>query len=218
MADLFLSYAHQDTKRAETLAGLLEAAGATVWWDRRMVAGDKIHDVIEEEIEKAKAIIVLWSPISVKSDWVRGEAQTAHELAKLIPIKIEECKLPINYRGIHTPEVYKNKDELNKLAQMLSEKFRSAQPLPGGTEPRSATKIEFTDKSSTCFLTKLQDPFAFGNEAANVWSFRSIKKDPIGAILFWGLMILLIGGGSITFSYLVPYINSLELWIYSWFK
>jgi hypothetical protein len=66
-----------------------------------MVAGDKIHDVIDGEIEKAKAVIVLWSPISVKSDWVRGEAETAHELAKLIPIKIDECKLSINYRGIH---------------------------------------------------------------------------------------------------------------------
>src|SRR5262249_28423407 len=109
MADVFLSYAHQDITRAETLARLLEANGTTVWWDRRMVPGDKIHDVIDGEIEKAKAVIVLWSPISVKSDWVRGEAETAHELAKLVPIKIDECKLPINYRGIHTPEVSKGK-------------------------------------------------------------------------------------------------------------
>ena len=218
MADVFLSYAHQDIKRAETVAQLLEDAGLTVWWDRRMVAGDKIHDVIEQEIEKAKAVIVLWSPISVKSDWVQGEAQTAHDLTKLVPVKIKECKLPINYRGIHTPEVYKSRDEFIKLAQMLRDKYRTAQPLPGGTEPRTAIKIEFTDKSVTNFLTKLQHPWAFGNEAANVWSFRSIKKDPIGAILFWGVMILLIGGGSITFSYLVPYINSLKLWIYSWFK
>ena len=82
MTDLFLSYAHEDIKRAETLARLLERNGLTVWWDRRMVAGDKIHDVIDEQIEKAKAVIVLWSPISVKSDWVRGEAETAHELGK----------------------------------------------------------------------------------------------------------------------------------------
>src|SRR6516225_11218741 len=155
MADLFLSYARQDSNRAETLARLLENVGLTVWWDRRMVAGDKIHDVIDEEIEKAKAVIVLWSPISVKSDWVRGEAQTAHELTKLVPIKIEECKLPVNYRGIHTPEVYKSKAELNKLAQMLTDKYRAAQPLPGGAEPSTPTTIEFTDKSSVDFLTKL---------------------------------------------------------------
>jgi TIR domain len=132
MADLFLSYAHQDTRRAKTLAKLLEDAGLTVWWDRRMVAGDKIHDVVDEEIEKAKAVIVLWSRFSVKSDWVLGEAQTAQESAKLVPIKIAACKLPVNYRGIHTPAVYKGKSELDELARMLSDKFRTALPLPRG--------------------------------------------------------------------------------------
>jgi hypothetical protein len=127
MADLFLSYAHEDTERAQTLAGLLEDAGLTVWWDPQMGAGDKIHDVVDEQIKNAKAVIVLWSPISVKSDWVRGEAQTAHELGKLVPIKIAKCQLPINYRGIHTPEVYKSKSELNKLARLLSDKFRTVQ-------------------------------------------------------------------------------------------
>src|SRR6516164_7157590 len=153
MADLFLSYAHQDTKRAQTLAKLLEDAGLTVWWDRRMVAGDKIHDVIDEEIEKAKAVIVLWSPFSVKSDWVRGEAQTAHELAKLVPIKIAECKLPINYRGIHTPAVYK-KNELSKLAQILTDKFKTSHPTQG-TAPKRTAEIKFTDKSVSNFSWRL---------------------------------------------------------------
>jgi hypothetical protein len=76
-------------------------------------------------------------------------------LEKLVPIKIEECKLPINYRGIHTPEVFKSKAELNELAQMLSDKYSTARPLPRvATEP-TTTKIEFTDKSSADFLTRL---------------------------------------------------------------
>jgi len=140
MADLFLSYAHRDFRRAKTLAELLEDAGLTVWWDRRMVAGDKIQDVVDEQIEKARAVIVLWSRFSVKSDWVLGEAQTAQESAKLVPIKIAACKLPINYRGIHTPAVYKGKSELDELARMLSDKFRTALPLPRGAteEPSEA--------------------------------------------------------------------------------
>jgi hypothetical protein len=153
MAELFLSYAHQDISFAETLAQLLEAAGLTVWWDRRMVAGDKINDVIDEELEKAKAVIVLWSRVSVRSDWVRGEASTAHELQKLIPIKIEDCTLPIQYRGIHTPQVYKNKDELQQLAQLLTDKFKTSQQLSPGTVPPS---INFTDKSARNFFTKLE--------------------------------------------------------------
>jgi len=168
-----------------------------------MVAGDKIHDVIDEELEKAKAVIVLWSPTSVKSDWVKGEAQTAHESAKLVPIKIAECKLPINYRSIHTPELYKSKAELDKLAQTLSDKFRTAQPLPrGGTaEPSTATKIEFTAKSSADFLTKLRaQAVAFEQQFTkeNVPFLRSTINNPLG-FLGWLLglilgVIILIGG------------------------
>ena len=90
-----------------------------------MVPGDEFHTVIDQELEKAKAIIVLWSPISVKSDWVLGEAQTARDLDKLVPIKIADCKLPVPYRSFHTPEVYKTQGELNQLAKLLSDKFKN---------------------------------------------------------------------------------------------
>ena len=192
MADLFLSYAHQDTKRAQMVAKLLEEAGLTVWWDRRMVAGDKIHDVVDEQIEKAKAVIVLWSPFSVKSDWVRGEAQTAHELAKLVPIKIAECKVPINYRGIHTPAVYKSKSELDEFARMLSDKYRTAQASGVTLGPNGATEIKFNVNSSDDFLTQLAaQRLAYKKEYSEFstdWSpeawkrtFRLIKKYPLGA-------------------------------------
>jgi hypothetical protein len=218
MADLFLSYAHQDIRFAEMLAQLLEANGLTVWWDRRMVAGERINDVIDEQLEKAKAVIVLWSPVSVKSDWVRGEAQTAHELTKLVPIKIADCKLPINYRGILTPEVYKTKAELGKLAQMLSDKFRTAQPFPGRAtaEPSTATKIEFTANSSADFLTKLATQrVAFDAEVAKrvkenraVERLRLSRKYPLGAswaaVRFIGLVIVMVIMGYFFFRLQYP--------------
>jgi hypothetical protein len=187
VAELFLSYSHQDIKFAETLAQLLEAAGLTVWWDRRMIAGDKINDVIDEQLEKAKAVIVLWSRLSVKSDWVRGEASTAHELQKLIPIKIEECKLPIQYRGIHTPEVYKNKDELQKLAKMLSNKFGPLRPGTMPPKPSATAKLQFTDMSIRDFFTKL------GAEKAAYDRDWAIKKHPVGATVSIGLGLLSLG-------------------------
>jgi hypothetical protein len=211
MADVFLSYARQDTKSAETLAELLEAGGLTVWWDRRMVAGDAINDVIDKELERAKAVIVLWSPTSVNSGWVLGEASTAHELGKLIPIKIEECKIPIQYRSIHTPEVYTNRAELQKLAEVLNGKFK--QPPRSGIAPKPSTtaKIEFTDKSARKFFANLQklqaQRLAFEKEMANVavkpklWSMtdqvaeftRSVtvmKKHPVGAAVYFGSILL----------------------------
>jgi hypothetical protein len=125
----------------------------------------------------------------VKSDWVRGEAQTAHELGKLVPIKIAKCQLPINYRGIHTPEVYTSRAEHIKLAKILSDKY--------------GTKIEFPVDSSANFLSKLTtQKVAYQkeySELSNDWSreewgktFRLMKKYPLGATWVIGATALFI--------------------------
>src|SRR5262249_42904989 len=109
--------------------------------------------LIDQELEKAKAVIVLWSPKSVTSDWVLGEAQTARDMNKLIPIKISDCKLPLPYRALHTPEIYKTKTELDQLAKLLSEKFR--QNERASPSRAQDPKIEFSEKSSATFFGKL---------------------------------------------------------------
>ena len=159
MSDLFLSYAHSDIKMAETLAALLEANGLSVWWDRRLYPGDKFHDLIEGELGKAKAVLVLWSPSSVKSDWVLGEAQTARELDKLIPVKIADCKLPLPYRAIHTPDIFRTKAELDDLARILTARLR---PETAAAGPAPAPKIEISANSATTFLSQFA---AFNQES-----------------------------------------------------
>jgi len=160
MTDLFLSYAHRDVKSAETLARLLEANGLSVWWDRRLVAGDNFNQLIERQLDQAKAVIVLWSTVSVVSDWVLGEAQTARDANKLVPVKIEDCKLPIPYRGIHTPEVYKTTAELNRLAQILSEKLKPGTGARDGSTPAGPQPpLTFSTESSQTFAATLKSQF-----------------------------------------------------------
>ena len=36
MADIFISYAREDREAVEKLAGLIEAAGLSCWWDRQL--------------------------------------------------------------------------------------------------------------------------------------------------------------------------------------
>jgi TIR domain len=115
-SDVFLSYAREDVAAAQKLAALLEANGLTVWWDRRLVAGDAISTTIERAIDGAKAVIVLWSPHSIASRWVNGEAETAAEAGKLLPVKIAECRLPLNFRTLHTPEVFRSSEQLAEMA------------------------------------------------------------------------------------------------------
>src|SRR5262249_9229765 len=128
MADIFLSYAREDLAVAAKLAELLEANGLGVWWDRRLVAGGEIHDAIERAIDDAKAVRGLGAPNSGGPRWVRGEAETAAEANKLIPVKIAACKLPVSFRGLHTPEVFASRQQINDLAELLSAKLRPGVP------------------------------------------------------------------------------------------
>ena len=40
MADIFLSYAKEDRAQARTFAKMLESCGWSVFWDRKIIAGD----------------------------------------------------------------------------------------------------------------------------------------------------------------------------------
>jgi tetratricopeptide (TPR) repeat protein len=121
MADVFISYAQTERHAAEKLAELLQFDDYDVWWDVRLYAGEDFHDRILEEIEKAKAVIVIWSNSAVRSVWVRGEASVAQSLGKLITAHVPGFDLnlvPINFKVFHVEDVTqtsKIKDALRHL-------------------------------------------------------------------------------------------------------
>jgi formylglycine-generating enzyme required for sulfatase activity len=100
MSDIFISYASEDRARAKVLAGVLEDQGWSVWWDRTIPAGRTFDEVIEEALDTAKSVIVLWSEKSVKSRWVRTEAQEGADRNILIPVLIEKVRIPLAFRRI----------------------------------------------------------------------------------------------------------------------
>lgn len=98
MADVFISYASGDRERAGRLATSLEARGWTVWWDRKLLAGQSYDQAIEREIEAAKAVVVLWSRASLSSEWVKNEAGAAAERDVLVPAFIDDVRPPLEFR------------------------------------------------------------------------------------------------------------------------
>jgi hypothetical protein len=98
MTDVFISYASEDRERARIVASALEARGWSVWWDRKIVAGETFDQVIERELEAAKSVVVLWSKESIASEWVRNEAAVAADRGVLVPALIDTVKLPLEFR------------------------------------------------------------------------------------------------------------------------
>jgi hypothetical protein len=97
MADVFLSYAREDTARAEQVARGLQAAGLDVFWDNEIPPGTTWADYIEQKLVACKALIVLWSEHSTKSQWVREEARMGRDKGVLIPVMIDASQPPFGF-------------------------------------------------------------------------------------------------------------------------
>lgn len=111
MADVFISYDHSDKARAEAIAHGLERAGLTVWWDRWIGGGEVFADKIQAELDRASAVVVLWSQASVRSKWVMDEAAHAAERGRLIPVRIDGAVPPLGFRQYQSLDLRDASDE-----------------------------------------------------------------------------------------------------------
>lgn len=83
--DIFISYSRRDQEFVTRLASDLNAQVAGVWFDQSTIqAGQKWHDEIMEGIQECKAFILVLSPDSMESRYVREEVNQALELGKTI--------------------------------------------------------------------------------------------------------------------------------------
>ncbi|MDH7971461.1 SUMF1/EgtB/PvdO family nonheme iron enzyme [Sphingomonas sp. AR_OL41] len=97
MADVFISYKRENRAAAALFAGALAKEGFSVWWDEQITPREAWDSVIEGQISVASSVLVLWSPLSVGSDWVRTEAHYGQRERKLVPVKIEPCEPPMAF-------------------------------------------------------------------------------------------------------------------------
>ena len=105
MADVFVSYARVDKARVAPIVAAIEAQGWSVWWDPEIAAGQLFDDQIEAQLAAARCVLVVWTPTSVASRWVRGEAREAADRGILLPVRFEEARLPMDVRALHTTDL-----------------------------------------------------------------------------------------------------------------
>jgi hypothetical protein len=139
MADIFISYAKVDRAVTERLAGQLEARGYSVWWDTALVPGDSFREVIQEELKKARAAIVVWTRGAVKSDWVVSEAGRARARGILIPVRHKDVTaddIPQPFEVLHTVVV----TDLAAIEAALQKLGVRASPHDGKEAPRRSRR------------------------------------------------------------------------------
>ena len=105
MADIFLSYNREDAAIAHRYAEAFAREGLDVWWDSALRSGEAYDEVTEAALRGAKAVVVLWSPRSAASRWVRAEATIADRNKTLVPVMIEACERPIMFELTQTADL-----------------------------------------------------------------------------------------------------------------
>lgn len=105
MPDIFLSYNREDAAIARAFAEGFAREGLSVWWDATLRSGEAYDKVTEAALREAKAVVVLWSPRSVESRWVRAEATIADRNGTLMPVTIEPCERPVMFELTQTADL-----------------------------------------------------------------------------------------------------------------
>lgn len=105
-ATVFMSYARNDMEIVAHTIDRLRNCGGHVTWDQDFIGGMDFEQAICSAIDAARSVIVVWSPTSVQSPFVRDEARRALRANKLITTHIAgfdaATSVPLGFGHLHT--------------------------------------------------------------------------------------------------------------------
>lgn len=113
---IFISYARTDIEIVAHVIDRLRSSGGHVTWDQDFIGGMDFEQAICDAIDAARSVIVVWSPVSVQSPFVRDEARRALRANKLITTHIagfDAAAVPLGFGHLHTIPV-DNQDLVRK--------------------------------------------------------------------------------------------------------
>ncbi|QIK95813.1 toll/interleukin-1 receptor domain-containing protein [Sphingomonas sp. HDW15A] len=166
MAKIFLSYAREDSRRAERIASVIEKVGHEVWWDRHIDAGSSFSSAIDTALAEAELVVVLWSKHSVGSDWVRDEAATGRDSGRLLPVLIEPVEPPLGFRQYQAVPLTRSRQSTAPLVAAIAKRLGDTDAMHVQTDlARSSPAVSRSLLVLAAFLIALA--------IAAAWLFRS---------------------------------------------
>ena len=116
--DVFISYSSVDREWVVRLKRDLERYGLTVWLDRDEIRpGDLVAQRIEQGLELSRSVVIVISPESLKSGWVKEEYYRALNLhqksLQIIPVLLEGVEVP-GFLSTRNWIDFRNEDEYSE--------------------------------------------------------------------------------------------------------
>jgi WD40 repeat protein len=121
LADIFISYAQKAPEPTQSLAAELAALKYSVWFDQRLLPIDTFVEVINTELDAAKAVITIWTPSALDSRWVKAEASRADRKRKLINVHtpdVDPGDLPVPFNIANVTPITNRKKIYEALAKL----------------------------------------------------------------------------------------------------
>ncbi len=101
MTSAFISYSSEDRGFVEQLARDLRVNGVQTWYDQwEMLPGDSLTQKIASAILENEYFVVVLSPHSINSEWVKRELGVAlnrefnERRVRVIPVLLRACEIP----------------------------------------------------------------------------------------------------------------------------
>ena len=87
------------------LAAELQMRGRSVFWDRRIPAGQTWRSFVGRALTSSRCVVVVWSEAAVTSDWVIEEADHGKHRGVLVPVRKEPVAPPIGFGQIQAADL-----------------------------------------------------------------------------------------------------------------
>lgn len=126
MADIFISYSHEDVAKAEELEQhILNWSSMTVWRDVRITPGTKFEGLIQEELRRARICLVLMSRASLASEYCQNEVGFADANGTpIVPVRLDDC-MPAGFLASRSYLDVSEGRSLNAVVDILRDEVNS---------------------------------------------------------------------------------------------
>jgi len=130
--DVVIAYARTDRGALADCAGALARRGYVVWWDLAMTAGRKWRDQFDEQVDRARKVIVIWSEAAAKSKEVAREMAFAYGQRKLVPLCIDNTPPDSRYNELDHKQILDFDAEIDEIVEAIE--FEPIQLVPAPAE------------------------------------------------------------------------------------